>query len=271
MIPAAPFGLSKPFRISRWLSPVRRLANSIGFDIVRYRSETARERFPDIEEEDLATVEAVRPYTMTSPERLLGLCAAIRYVSKSGIPGAIVECGVWRGGSMMAAARTLMEMSDEARSLYLFDTFEGMTSPTENDVAIDGETAKDLLSKSERSEEDLAWCYAPLQAVREAVLSTGYPEEKVLFVKGAVEETVPASAPEEIALLRLDTDWYESTKHELIHLFPRLITGGVLIVDDYGQWAGARRAVDEYIEQNGVKLLLTRLDYTGRLAVKVSS
>jgi hypothetical protein len=86
---------------------------------------------------------------------------------------------------------------------------------------------------------------------------------------GKVEDTIPADIPEKIALLRLDTDWYESTKHELIHLFPRLQKGGVLIIDDYGFWKGARKAVDEYFAENNIQILLNRIDDTGRMAIKL--
>ena len=89
------------------------------------------------------------------------------------------------------------------------------------------------------------------------------------MVPGLVEDTVPSQAPEVIALLRLDTDWYKSTWHELEHLYPRLSVGGVLIIDDYGHWEGARRAVDEFIEAKGLRLFLSRIDYTGRLAIKL--
>jgi len=99
-------------------------------------------------------------------------------------------------------------------------------------------------------------------------LSIGYPEQQIHFVEGLVEETLPAEAPEEIALLRLDTDWYSSTKHELEQLYPRLAPGGVLILDDYGHWQGARRAVDEYFAENQITLLLNRVDSTARIGVK---
>jgi O-methyltransferase len=105
-----------------------------------------------------------------------------------------------------------------------------------------------------------------LAEVQAAMRSTGYPEHQIGYVSGRVEETIPESAPSEIALLRLDTDWYGSTRHELEHLYPRLVSGGVLIVDDYGHYAGARQAVDEYFA--GRPILLARVDYTGRMAVK---
>ena len=106
------------------------------------------------------------------------------------------------------------------------------------------------------------------ESVRATLLETGYPPERLHFVRGAVEETVPAAAPEQLALLRLDTDWYESTRHELVHLYPRLSDGGILIVDDYGHWEGCRRAVDEYFASDADPILLNRIDYTGRIAIK---
>jgi hypothetical protein len=196
------------------------------------------------------------------------VCEAARYIEKNSIPGAIVECGVWRGGSMMAVARTLLAIKGAERELFLFDTFDGMSVPDENDISLIGERASELGEQHAKSEADLFWCYAPLDAVKQAILSTGYPKERIRFVKGRVEETLPREAPEKIALLRLDTDWYESTRHELETLYPRLVRGGVLILDDYGHWQGARKAVDEYIEKNNLTLFLSRTDYTGRVAIK---
>lgn len=170
---------------------------------------------------------------------------------------------------MMAVAETLLRAGDTSRDLYLFDTFEGMPPPTENDVDIAGVTAESLLNRSDKERDESVWCRATLDVVKEALGSTGYPGEKIHFIKGMVEQTIPHLVPDKIALLRLDTDWYESTKHEMEHLFPRLSKGGVLIIDDYGHWQGARKAVDEYLEKNDVKILLNRIDYTGRIAVKV--
>jgi O-methyltransferase len=225
---------------------------------------------PDFDTEAIEVIRRVRPYTMTSPERLFALIEAVRYVARSAIPGDFVECGVWRGGSMMAAALTLANCGDVSRGLHLFDTFDGMSQPTAEDVGIDGQSASRLLKQHEKTEIDSVWCYATLQQVKQAMSSTGYPPGAVRYVEGKVEETIPGHAPGKIALLRLDTDWYESTRHELEHLFPRLVPGGVLIVDDYGHWQGARKAVDEYIDANKIKILLNRIDYTGRIAVKAA-
>jgi hypothetical protein len=210
-------------------------------------------------------VARVAPFTMTSIERRLALLDAIDYLGKHRIDGAVVECGVWLGGSMMAAALALQERGD-VRDLYLFDTFDGMTPPGEFDREFSGRHATELLDADPTRTSDY-WAVAPIERVRENMYSTGYPPERITLVKGPVEETIPDHAPERIALLRLDTDWYESTRHELRHLVPRIVSGGVLIVDDYGHYEGARKAVDEYLDANGARILLNRIDYTGRIAV----
>lgn len=213
-------------------------------------------------------VRAVEPYTMTSSQRICALIDAVEYVVRNEIPGEIVECGVWKGGSIMAVAKTLLMRERSDRELYLFDTFDGMSSPGERDVSYRGDSAEAEFQQRSNGIDSSNWCDAPLEEVRQAVFSTGYDESKFHFVKGKVEDTLPDGAPDSIALLRLDTDWYESTKHELVHLFPRISRGGVLIIDDYGYWKGARQAVDEYIAENDLCLLLNRIDQTGRIAVK---
>ncbi len=247
------------------LRPLRKLARRLGVDLVAYPPVVM-----GLDERTTQTIDAVRSYTMTSDLRIAALCDAVRYVVTNRIPGDIVECGVWKGGSMMAAARTLIESGERTRHLHLFDTFEGMTAPTDEDVAASGESAAELMAKSDIAKDDAesVWCRAALDVVRQAMDSVGYDNSKIHYVKGRVEDTIPACAPGAIALLRLDTDWYESTRHEMIHLFPRLSVGGVLILDDYGHWLGTRRAVDEYLRENNVPLLLQKIDYSGRHAVK---
>jgi len=247
---------------------LRELIRQFGFDVVRHQRRNSAPIPVDFDPGAAATLRYTQSYTMTSPERLFALIQAVRYVSAASVPGGIVECGVWRGGSMMAAARTLIECGDVTRELYLFDTFEGMSAPTDRDVAVDGQMASALLRAQEKNDSASAWCYATLEDVQSAMSSTGYDMGRIHFVKGKVEDTIPDGSPSRIAVLRLDTDWYESTRHELEHLYPRLSPRGVLIIDDYGHWAGCRQAVDEYIYSNKIKLLLNRVDYTGRVAVK---
>jgi O-methyltransferase len=222
---------------------------------------------PDFDADAIALYRFVQPFTMTSKERVFALSRSVEYVVRSGIAGAIVECGVWKGGSMMAVARTL-GAHNAKRKLYLFDTFEGMSAPTAVDRSLRGELASDLLESSDPRSSNV-WAYGALDEVKANLRRTGYDEADIVFVQGKVEDTIPMRAPERIALLRLDTDWYESTYHELVHLYPRLSVGGVLIIDDYGHWQGARKAVDQYIEENRLKLLLNRIDYTGRICVKL--
>jgi len=229
-------------------------------------SQPVASEYRDLDDSVLATIEAVRPFTMTSPERINALCEAVRYVVRNGIPGAFVECGVWRGGSAMAAVRTLLECGDAERSVFLFDTFEGMTPPSEFDRDIEDRAAGRLMESEDR-ETSPVWAYASLDEVRANLAATGYPMDHVRFVEGPVEETIPSQAPASVAILRLDTDWYESTRHELEHLVDRVSPGGVLIIDDYGHWQGARRAVDEFLARTSRPVLLNRVDYTGRIAV----
>jgi len=232
------------------------------------RTQTNSQYLTDLEPWVSSIIEKVRPFTMTSKERISALCDAVKYVTNMNIPGEMVECGVWRGGSVMAAALTLLRFQDFSRTFYLFDTFEGMPPPRDIDRALaSGIQASILLEKANKSEA--IWAYSPMDEVRVNVVSTGYPPSQFQFIKGRVEDTLPARAPAQISLLRLDTDWYESTRHELTHLFPRLVPGGVLIIDDYGHWEGARRAVDEYFDAQRIPILLTRIDYTGRIGIKL--
>jgi O-methyltransferase len=227
------------------------------------RKRKALRRYYD--DEARAIVTDVKPWTMTSYERLFGLVVAVRYIAHHAVPGAMVECGVWRGGSMQAVARTLLARDAADRELHLFDTFTGMPPPSSADRRIGGASAEELLSSGPRP--GLVRAIADLDDVRAGMAGTGYPPERIHYHPGRVEDTIPGEAPEQIALLRLDTDWYESTKHELEHLYARVATGGVVIIDDYDYWEGSRKAVDEFVEATGARLLLVPLD-TARIAVK---
>ena len=246
---------------------IRNTVHRVGFDVVRTAINEEPKLPPDFDEATKEICRLVRPFTMTSPERVLALRLSVEYVLQNQIEGDIVECGVWKGGSMMVVAQTLRDSGIGTKNLYLFDTFKGMPAPTEKDVSFDGMLAADLMRESPK-ESSSVWALGSLDEVRRNLLSTGYPAERISFVKGRVEETIPKQAPAQIALLRLDTDWYESTYHELLHLYPRLSPGGVLIIDDYGHWAGAKKAVDEYFAEHNLHPLLHRIDYTGRISIK---
>ena len=220
---------------------------------------------------DTELIASLRPFTMTSPERIWSLMNAVRYLQDQKVPGDFVECGVWRGGSVMAMAKTLLQLGEPNRDLWLYDTFEGMTPPSSKDVeAVTGRTAEKLLESTPVSDGDNVWCVADLTDVQRNIASTGYPYSQTNFIKGDVAQTLQDQFPREIALLRLDTDWYESTKVELEVLYPLLNVGGVCILDDYGHWQGARAAVDEYFNDLGHRPYMHPIDFSGRVFIKTA-
>ena len=249
---------------------IRKAIRKIGFDVIQYTGKSA-----GVSETNREICNAVKPYTMTNTSRVNVLIDSVRYIVQNNIEGCFVECGVWKGGSMMAVALALKEMGVENRDLFLYDTFTGLSRPDDVDVTILGENATEIFKERQISEDSSDWCLSPLEEVRENLLSTGYPEEKIHFIKGKVEDMIPGNLPSsQIALLRLDTDFYSSTKHELVHMFPLLVQKGILILDDYGFWKGARRAVDEYISENEICIFLScyidqKMRHGGRIAVKM--
>lgn len=215
---------------------------------------------PDLDASAERIIEAVYEFTLTPPDRVAALCGAVDYVIDNDLPGSFVECGLWKGGSMMAIAMRLRDRGVTDRELYGFDTFAGMTDPTEEDVDWRG------VQQAPPDKGSTLHLDAGLEDVRRNMATTGYPTERIHLVKGDVMQTIPGEAPEQIALLRLDTDYYDSTRHELEHLWPRLITGGVLLIDDYGHYRGSKKATDEILGNE--RILLTRLDYASRMGVK---
>ncbi len=215
-----------------------------GYDLVA-RPE-ARDFPYDFSEHEKDVYLRVCNYTMTGKDSLVSFVRAVEHAVRHAIPGAIVECGVWRGGSMMAAALTLQRLG-EARELWLYDTFEGMPAGSEHDFNWKGESATQRANDVGRD-----WARASIEDVKRAMESTGCRNFRCIV--GKVEATIPATVPDQIAVLRLDTDFYESTKHELTHLYPRVSPGGIIFVDDYGHWMGSKKAVDEFRRMHPVHL-----------------
>jgi hypothetical protein len=254
--------------VKRYEQAIDQLARR--FDLQISRVSSAKSRLPvEATKPDRALIASLAPFTMTSAERLWSLLNAVRYVVDESIPGDFVECGVWRGGSVMAMARTLVDLGVIDRRVWLYDTFAGMTTPTHKDIeAGTGTTAAQMLEATDVGDGNNVWCVASRLDVEQNVYSTKYPRDKFVFVEGDVTQTLTQQVPESIALLRLDTDWYESTRASLEVLYPRLSPGGVCILDDYGHWQGARAAVDEYFEQRGERPFMLPIDYSGRLFIK---
>lgn len=245
------------------------LAHRFGYNLSRISAERYRLFFDSAGFENVHN--RCRKYTMTSDEKMRSLYDSVNYISACDIHGDFVECGVWRGGSSMVLACTLMEIGEHNRTIYLYDTFSGMSEPSSDDLKISDSprpiSGIEYWNRTRRGDHT-EWCYSPLDDVKKNVFSTGYPHDLIRFTKGKVEDTIPRVIPDKIALLRLDTDFYESTIHEMEYLFPRLSNGGVLILDDYDTWGGAKKAVDEYLIENNVNILLNRMNGGGRIGVK---
>lgn len=221
---------------------------------VSRRAERGKEVFPSYIDEGF--VETYRRYhhlSMVPWKPLYWSWLAARHITLHKIPGDVVECGVYRGGC------SLMMATAHDRQAWLYDTYTGMSEPGEFDFK--GEVKGDRFDARERykarkKDGHVDWVYCSIEDVCTAIGQSGLDEKRFRLVKGMVEDTIPDEAPEQIALLRLDTDFYESTLHELEHLYPRLSPGGLLVVDDYGSWAGSRKAVDEYVASLPIRPLM---------------
>ena len=218
-----------------------------------------------------AVIKNVFLRTMTDENRIHNLILATRYISENKLKGDIVECGVWRGGSMMAIAETLVQIRESNRVLYLFDTYSGMTEPSKIDKTFKGELASKMMQTSPESNVQYVpgvLAFATLADVKQGMETTGYPSQNIVYVQGDVAITLKQNnIPEEIAILRLDTDWHESTKIELETLWPRLVEGGILILDDYDHWVGAKKAVDEFFASLHRNPFMMKMS-SGRIIIK---
>jgi O-methyltransferase len=208
----------------------------------------------------------VSPYTLTKLDTIQSLIDSVKYLTKNNIEGDFIECGVWKGGSIMTMIKTLQELNVNDRNIFLYDTFTGMSKPTSEDIASNGRIASELFTGVPDDDPGAI----SLEEVQRNVSSLNYDENKIHYIKGKVEDTLPKNTHEKIALLRLDTDWYESTKCELELLFPKLVKGGILIIDDYGDWDGSKKATKEYLKENGIKMMLHRLPGNERIAIKIT-
>ena len=246
---------------------LKRIANKVfktfGYELVKKNPQS---RFPiEISADEMKFISEILypkrnssnsiPLSMVTIKRLWAVISATKYIVENNIEGDLVECGVWRGGCSIAIARTLEKLGSE-KKVYLFDTFEGMTEPTTFDKKASGNL--DAHEKFRKLQKDNynEWCYASLEDVKNSFSKYNLLSHAE-FIKGDVKKTLKKinNVPQKISLLRLDTDWYESTKIELEILYPLLQSKGVLLIDDYGSWEGARKAVDEY---------MNNLDFTNK-------
>ena len=166
------------------------------------------------------------------------------------IEGDIVECGVFKGANCRFICDYLKSINYENINIFLYDTFEGMPCASSNDINIFTKKNYNFyLKKMQKNNEvDNFYKYENIENVKKLLFQTNYNKNKIHFIKGLVEETIPKTIPNKISLLILDTDYYDSTKHELQHLYPLVEKGGIIIIDDYGTWSGVKKAVDEYFD-----------------------
>lgn len=246
--------------------------NRFGFQLERFTPKGEIFTATEASKTDEEIYKKVQSFTMSNPDPIYSLITATRYIVENQIEGDFVECGTWSGGCSMAIALTLMELGETSRNIWIYDTFAGMTKPGEMDVTYGDKVMSALPFWQENNGSDSGsdWANISLDRVKMNLSSTNYPMEKLKFIEGNVLETLNDLLPNKIALLRLDTDWYDSTKKEMVALYPKLSSGGVCIVDDYGAWAGSKQAVDEFMSENLPRPLMHITDWTTRTWVKFS-
>jgi hypothetical protein len=249
-----------------------KLINQFGYSIQRVPEGPYSNIAVELDDNDIDLIKYVLDggFTMTTVQRLVNTLKSCRYVVENKIAGDFVECGVWRGGNCILAKR-LFEQLDANRSIWMYDTFVGMTAPNEHDVQARSKINAGIKFEKNQKDGYNDWAYASLEDVKNNFLKSNLKLEGINFIKGDVSKTltIKENIPSEIAILRLDTDWYQSTKSELEILYPILNTGGVLIVDDYGTWKGARKAIDEYFSVCDYKPLFNVIDHSCRSAIKL--
>lgn len=206
----------------------------------------------------------VKPYSMTSIERIEFLFKSLEHIRKNKIEGDYVECGVWKGGNIIGMIKYLEYHNNLTNNIWAYDTFSGMTDPENVDIDLNNNNSVDIL------DNELVKAYCSLTQVKDNIdnFIEKYPEKNIKYVVGDVSETllIEENLPKSISLLRLDTDWYKSTKIELEILYDRLSDNGILIIDDYGHWKGCKKAVDEFFK--GKEFKFEKIDYTGIFLIK---
>jgi O-methyltransferase len=250
---------------------VKRILRIANYDLVKVKN--VSRRYPvELSSAECEIIDYVleKNLTMVSFERLVATLMSCKHAILNSIEGDFVECGVWRGGNAIVAAE-MIRLYGSNKHVYLYDTFTGMTEPTKLDVDLHGTDAINEFNASKRAGYN-AMYYASLDDVQEQFRLRHLLNSNIHFIQGDVNQTLASNKliPSKISMLRLDTDWYESTKVELQVLYPKLSVGGCLIIDDYGIWQGSRKAVDEYFAEYKPKPFLQYIDNTGRLSIKQS-
>jgi O-methyltransferase len=249
---------------------IKNILNYTNFRIVHKDNWYERQvnLIPEISDEDFRFIKSLENYSMCPPAAHWSIIQSIKYISQKKIAGDFVECGVFKGGNLILMNHQMKKLN-LSKKIFAFDTFDGMSEPTVYDKDLKDKSAdKTFNNYKDRNEK---WCYGSLEEVKKNLeqYDKNY-QNNFNLIKGKVEDTLKKNdnLPDKISLLRLDTDFYESTKIELEVLYPRLSKGGILIIDDYGHWKGSQKAVDEYLDLKNNFYFLHRVDYGTRLLIK---
>ena len=230
--------------------------------------------YPEATDYEINLVETASEFSMTSHDRIFALLRAIQHIYNNNLEGDFVECGVWKGGNLILYQKMIEKLNIKGKKIYGFDTFEGMSDPTDADFPADnlfGGFKAEHYMKTQKKDLNInnIHAYAPIEMVKNNFNNNTKNRNNLILIKGKVEDTlkIQSNLPDKISILRLDTDWYESTKAELEVLYPRLVKNGVLIIDDYGEWSGSRKATNEYFKDK--KIAMFKIDRAARLIFKI--
>jgi hypothetical protein len=251
---------------------INSLSKKFGYRLIKIQKKNWHDDFVGISKFEKKSLEVASKYSMTGFERMFFLVKALKQIKIDNIEGDFVECGVWRGGNLILFQKIIEELKLKNRKIFAYDTFFGMNQPGHFDLNIKNEKAKIILNSLEKKRVDpnkniiLAKC--DLDEVKKNFHTNTKKNDNLICIKGEVEKTlkIKKNLPKKISLLRLDTDWYQSTKIELEVLFPLLSKNGILVIDDYGYWKGSKKAVDEYFKNK--KNNLFKVDFTARYLFK---
>ncbi len=243
---------------------INKLITSTGYSLIN-----SNQKIVELNNNDKKLLDLIQNYSMTTQIRIFTLLQSLRHLKNKKIDGDYVECGVWKGGNIILFKKFIEDEDENSKKkIFAFDTYEGMTEPDKNDYDLSSNITANILLKADKAKKTNTWGICDLESVKKNIQTCVNSTENIKFIKGPVESTLndTSNLPNKISLLRLDTDWYSSTKKELDVLYDRVTPGGIVIIDDYGHWGGAKKAVDEFFLNKYV--WMHYVDYACRLIVK---
>lgn len=245
---------------------INKIINHVGYRIISNNSNIIKELYFEL---DSSVAPFIKPNTMLNDLRLKNIVDIVQYICRNNVEGAVVECGVWKGGSVALMAHTMLQ-EKKVKSLHLFDAFDEICEP---DAAVDGDRAVQEVGGLQNAtgklqsvkgiyNNDVIGGAGNDELVKDLILNKiKFPENQLFIHKGWFQDTLPlATNIDKIAFLRLDGDWYASTKVCLDYLYDKLVVGGVIAIDDYGAYEGCKKAVDEFCENKNIFPLKLQVD-----------